>query len=211
MEIINDYSQLFDLIYKIIMIFIFGFGLYSIIFQKKGLQYSTIKDCIDIHRNILRSQQKLKANSNTKPEKHLILIRDHLGLVTDELFYMKNGYLPENISKTWIKNMINFIPIQCKGEIINKTEILTSREISDYINLDYKNKNLQSIYFKKYISLIQEGEVFSKIRNTFTLEDKMCVNMTVSLQTTKKEELVNHLWNIIVDKKKGIKIRSIHK
>ena len=197
LKFMDNYGLVIDLVYKVIMIFIFGFGLYSILFQKKGLQYSTIKDCIDIHRSILRSQQRLKINKITKPEKHKILIKDHLGLVTDELFYMKNGYLPENISKDWLRHMVNFVPIQCNGQIINEKEIFESREISEYIELDKKNKGKQNIYYADYLSLVQTGGSFNKIRNTFIIKDTLCDSLTESLKTENKQEFINYIWKKI--------------
>lgn len=197
LDFMDNYGSVIDLVYKVIMISIFVFGLYSILFQKKGLQYSTIKDCINIHRDILRNQQKLKIEENINAEEHKIFIKDHLGLVTDELFYMKKKYLGRNISKNWLRHMVDFIPIQCNDDIINEYEILNSKEISDFINLDKKDKGKDSKYYIYYTSLVKKKESFKKISKTFVIKESLYQDLESPLSPKNKQKLVECIWGNI--------------
>lgn len=55
----KDPEQVQIIISLLTLFVVFG-GLFSLIFQKKEIQFTTIQKCIEIHRNILRNQQELE-------------------------------------------------------------------------------------------------------------------------------------------------------
>ena len=89
-----DSDQLQMIISALTLLLVFA-GLFSLKYQKKEIQFTTIQKCIEIHWNILRNQQELEipgVKAKGLYAKRRILICDHLGFVTEELFYMKKGF-----------------------------------------------------------------------------------------------------------------------
>lgn len=181
-----DYLAIFDTIFSALTLIFVGIGLVSIIFQKKEIQFTTIQKCIEIHRTILRSQQELEISGLKGSKlygKRRILIRDHLGLVTEELFYMKKGYLPKQISKNWLKHMIEFIPLKCKEYVANEKAITNSKEINPF---DYN----------EYKTLANDKKSFTQINEVFQINEKLCdlyksKKLTKQLDNKKDDEQSN--------------------
>lgn len=199
-NLILQHKDAIDIIIQLLVLIFIIVGLLTLKFQKKEVHFSTVKKCIDDHRNILRKQQTYIPNENeTVNENELcILVKDHLGLINEELFYMKNGYLPKELSLDWLKDMILFVPIYIeakKGEPINEEDIKNSKEISQYINCsDLNNSN-----YDKYIQTASES--FGRIKKVFSLDDKFYkrikgVNKKVDFKDEKtREKIAKYLWN----------------
>jgi hypothetical protein len=144
-------------------------GLVTLFFQKKQIHFSTVKKCIDDFRCIVRKQQKY-SDHETNPDsiKELeILVRDHLGLVNEELFYMERKYLPDSIAKDWLMEMLEYIPVYVKdsSEVINKKNIWNSREVRQIINCNISNHETN---YEKYIKM---AKAFGKINKIFTVSE----------------------------------------
>ena len=160
----NDPDQVQAVISILTLLVVCG-GLFSLRFQKKDIQFTTIQKCIEIHRNILRNQQELEIsdlNSKILYAKRRILIRDHLGLVTEELFYMKKGYLPKQISKNWLRHMIGFVPLTYKGEVVNESKKCITG-----------SKEIKSFDYDEYIKLAKDKKIFSQINKVFEINKKI--------------------------------------
>lgn len=154
-----------QLIISTLTLIVILIGLFSLKYQKKEIQFATIQKCIEIHRNILRNQQELEI-PHLKVKglyaKRRILIRDHLGLVTEELFYMKKGYLPKQISKNWLKHMIGFVPLTYEGKVVCESE----KRIR-------KSKEIKSFDYDEYIKLANDKKTFAQIYNVFQINFKL--------------------------------------
>lgn len=195
-----------DLIVSIITLIVVTIGLLSIKFQKKEIHFSTVQKCIDDHRNILRNQQRYRIENRGKDE-HLILIRDHLGLITEELFYMREGYLPKDLSMSWIKHMIEFVPIKYEEETLNKLQIRESREISCFLKSTDKQaskatgkiEKLREKNLNEYIALASDRKSFSQINNVFGLTKKQVEQLTsannnICYNDKNTKKLLRFIW-----------------
>jgi len=110
-EMITDNQTGFiELIISSVTLIVVTVGLLGLKFQRKEIRFYTVQKCIDDHRKILRQQQHLRIKKECS-EDHLISVRDHLGLITEELFYIREGYLPKNLTMSWVRHMIEFIPL----------------------------------------------------------------------------------------------------
>lgn len=181
-------------------------GLRSILFQKKEIHFLTIQKCIDNHREILRKQQK---KSGLKGD-HIIYLRDHLGLITEELFYMRRDYLPKALAKNWIRHMIEFTPIKISGmnSIINETQIMNSKEVSYFlestINANMSNSQKEQERKKNYLEykrIVSDKKSFSQINIVFQITKEQYKklqddnNYKIKYDDKIKKRLVNYIWN----------------
>ena len=157
-------------------------GLIALSFQKKQIHFSTVKNCIDDYRCIVRKQQKydfIRIDDETARELK-ILIRDHLGLVNEELFYMERKYLPDSIAKDWIWEMLEYIPVYVKdtSEVLNKDNIWNRPEVKQYLRCGFPN---QETNYEKYLNMARE---FGKINKIF------CVNKKVAEEYKKESNKI---------------------
>jgi hypothetical protein len=199
LEILYPYKEGSELIIQILILIAVYLGLITLKFQKKEVHFSTVKKCIDNHRDILRNQQRCKTNPNEVNEQ-LILVRDHLGLVNEELFYMKSDYLPRKLSKDWLMHMINFIPLY-KGDDqknpLNEISIKRSKELGPFVNSSSSNSNNYETY------LLTAEESFGRINQVFRISNKRYKKLfgnTKSLNfndSETKKKIVKALWHNI--------------
>ena len=145
--------------------------------------------------------------NKSKIKRVSILTIDHLGLINEELFYMKKGYLPKKLSKDWLRDMIEFVPIYVKSkegrilleEPINKEQIKKSKEIKQFINSSTSTNN----NYEKYISTAEES--FGRINNVFKIDEVFYkklnrANGKIVFNKKNKERLVNYFWINIKNK-----------
>lgn len=109
-------GDLVDLLTAILLIS----GLVVIYQNKKQRHFQTIRECIKDYREIIRKEQHLNPLDLKESR---ILAMDHLGLINEELFYIKKGYLPSSIARTWIRNMIQYVPVFYGNKVINCDQI----------------------------------------------------------------------------------------
>lgn len=205
--ITSDQAGFYELIVSIITLIIVTLGLLSIRFQKKEIRFLTIQKCVTDHRDILRNQQKYCIENKEKNE-HLILIRDHLGLITEELFYMKEGYLPKDLSLNWLRHMIEFVPITKGTYILNKPKIKSSKEISYFLNctdkqaIGNRNKNnLREDNYNIYTELVSDKKSFCQINNVFELHNHQIKKLefddknNIKYNDKNVKKLVHFIWN----------------
>lgn len=203
----HDPFQVWQFVVAVLTLIVLFVGLLGISFQKKEIHFYTVQKCIDDHRKILRKQQKSKIKNKTKDE-HLILIRDHLGLITEELFYMRRGYLPKELSKSWIGHMIEFVPIYFNCHVINEEQIKKSREIScflesgdNHLNKPNKLMALRKKNFEKYIELASDRGSFPQINDVFRLNKEQFYNLDINgghsipYNEKNKKIIVQYVWD----------------
>ncbi len=215
----SDQAGFYDLIVSMLTFLAVTIGLLSIRFQKKEIRFSTIQKCVNDHRNILRNQQKYSIKNKGKNE-HLILLRDHLGLITEELFYMREGYLPKNLSLNWLRHMIEFVPIKQGKRVLNKFQIEESKEISYFLkctdnqaNIDIDKFLLREENYQKYIELASDKKSFSQINDIFELSMTQISKLELDNKNNIKDndknvkKLVHFIWknnNIKKNRKRNI-------
>ena len=177
-------------------------GLIALSFQKKQIHFSTVKKCIDDYRNIVRQQQRYCYNTkNQRNTKELeILARDHLGLVSEELFYMEKNYLPKPIAKEWLADMIRYIPIYTRENPdapINKSEIHKSKELKQFIYC------WNSGYSNNYDKYLETAKSFKKVHRKFKIDEKILTMLDgdkedIDLENPKNRQIiVNNIWSNI--------------
>lgn len=180
-------GELQVIISALTLLVVFG-GLFSLKYQKKEIQFTTIQKCIEIHRNILRNQQELEipdVKAKGLYAKRRILICDHLGLVTEELFYMKKGYLPKQISKNWLEHMIGFVPLTYEGKVVDES-----------VKSIKKSKEIKFFDYNEYINLAKDKKTFTQIYKVFEINYKL-YNLIESKEMDNplvRKRLVNYLF-----------------
>lgn len=151
-------------------------GIIGLYLHKKQIYFTTIRKCIEDYRKIVRGQQFCEENhTDEKIDPNYIYILDHLGLVNEELFYMKMGYLPRNISLDWLKNMMMYIPIYRKGDTekpINESLIFKSAELKKYCQKPNANDS------RKCYLYLEKVKQFSMIKKSFIISDKFYDSLT---------------------------------
>jgi len=103
-------------------------GVYQITINRKQLYNNTISRCIDAFRKI----------DFTKLYVDEVVVKGYVEILAEELFYIKNDYIPKDVAYEWIDGMIDFVPIwNTHDELLNpgkcipllvskRTELLSS-------------------------------------------------------------------------------------
>ena len=103
-------------------------GLITIRWSRKQSHFNAVLACNDMFRRIVRKQQNLRGRRLAKRE---ILFRDHLGLVSEEIFYMKQGVLPSSVAYSWLADMPRRIPVyDAPGKTLLNADLLKEGENS---------------------------------------------------------------------------------
>ncbi len=142
-------------------------GIISINLTRRQHFYTTVQACQQSYVNIVRKQQLLdlkKATLSSKEfyDRHLILYRDHLGLINEELFYMRNGNLPKRIACAWLGEMLKRIPVYGNGNILLNEELLIigeNKTLANY-NIEMLEKTYRDFHSIANLFNIKSGELF---------------------------------------------------
>lgn len=207
-----------DFVEVLTLILLFS-GVIALFFHQKQIHFSTVKKCIDDYRKIVRNQQSFNKSETDKKKikKLFILVKDHLGLVNEELFYMKKGYLPKNLSMDWLNNMLNFIPIYKTdtkripvGKPINERAVRNSQELIQFCESD--NLNEEENNYDAYLNSIKS---FGKINRVFKISEKAynklekpskdssLIHGEIELTKKNSKTLLKELWKNIKKIKKS--------
>lgn len=120
-----------DTAFNFIMAFSIVFGIRTFRLTSRQNNFNSVKACNDMFRAIVRKQQKLKqSKGNSQIDKHQILFRDHMGLVNEELFYIRQGILPKSIALEWLAEMPKRVPVYDKDGNMLNLELLREGENS---------------------------------------------------------------------------------
>ena len=92
-------------------------GILTIKWNRNQSYFSSVQACNEMFRRIVRKQQKLKNNNLAK---HEILLKDHLGLISEEIFYIRQGILPPSVAYAWLADMPRRVPVyDTSGKFLN--------------------------------------------------------------------------------------------
>lgn len=116
---VETYKDLFEVISNLLTSLGFIAIVYAVFayrISKKQLHFSTMSRCISAYQG-----RFLTLSKESIPEE----IRAYLDFVNEQLFYMRNNYLPRKVSLEWLDGMIDLIPVQNRvGGILNQKSAL---------------------------------------------------------------------------------------
>lgn len=107
-------------------------GLFTAIRQlslnRKQLHLETIRYCVT-------KFQELQVNNQSD----ISVLEKYLDLCNEELFYIKNGYLPKAVAYDWLDGLLDFMPIWYNDEVVNEKHISNSKliELQPFIRQYY--------------------------------------------------------------------------
>ena len=137
--------------------------------NRKQLFLSTITKCIEDFR---RLYCEIKDPNNVSQE----ACWQYIDMTSEELFYFKHGYLPNNVAIEWVDGMIDYIPItKRKGNIINQGHCI--KELSE-------NR-------KKYLS------GFPRIINAFDVNERYNIELIYDKNAPNQDERMKERRRLI--------------
>lgn len=132
LEILDFLFKSAELLIKAIALLSIAVAVLTYVFNKKKHFFEVVQFCTKRYRDIVRLQQELEVNKNeyfeAKKEneyyqKHLIYFRDHMGLVAEEITYIRQGMLPKQVAKSWLYQMAKRVPFYQNGELANLNKL----------------------------------------------------------------------------------------
>lgn len=96
--------------------------------SRKRHYFDAVQACWKRYLNIVRQQQQLDLERDKMTEalfvkKHLILFRDHMGLVCEEISYIRQGMLPRDVAKAWLYEMAKRVPYWQHQQWANRKQL----------------------------------------------------------------------------------------
>lgn len=143
-----------DTLFNAIMALSIVFGIVTLLQTRKQNNFNSVKACNDMFRDIVRKQQVFKQEDI---DQHQMYFRDHMGLVYEELFYMRQGILPKRIALEWLAEMPKRVPVYtADGKMLN-------------LDLLYKGEN--SYLFKNHFNIVEDRmKYFEGVMRSFTID-----------------------------------------
>lgn len=131
-DTIKDFVEFIALIVGVIAV-VWGVLTYRV--TQRQFNFSVMISCIE------RFQEILPQLSSSDPEEKLLAIRRYVDLCNEELFYFKNGYIPDEVIDEWIEGMAFYLPwFDASGKNLNpKTfpEIINQNLLTGYPRIRY--------------------------------------------------------------------------
>jgi len=122
----KDLIEVFVWIFGTIAI-VYGFRQYRM--GKKQFQFDVMISCIERYQELV--PELVQKRSAFKGE--TTVINKYIDLCNEELFYFKNGYLPEEVVVEWLDGMIDILPLfDEKGININGKSIISAELLINY-------------------------------------------------------------------------------
>ncbi|WP_163710862.1 hypothetical protein [Mangrovibacterium lignilyticum] len=93
--------------------------------NRKRHYFDAIQACQKRYLNIVQQQQQLDLQQGAAPPgphyhaNHLVLFRDHMGLVCEEITYIRQGMLPRFVALSWLSAMASRVPFFVEGRWVN--------------------------------------------------------------------------------------------
>ena len=157
--------ETFTLVVDIITAFGVIVALFSLSVSMRSAYLSTIAKCTEEFRELVRKEQILCEMQSQHPDTDahlLILKRDFLGLFNEQLFYIRKGYAPKDISMEWLDTMIQYMYAKPHNDHAGLT-IDRNKDLADFNRLDHfcrfyekweantnGKKGLSNIIYRKY-------------------------------------------------------------
>ena len=170
----------FTLVQSIIAFFV------NSVSEHKKLQLKIMQNCIEQYR-------KFADNDNVSEKE----IQAYLGLINEEIYYLRKKLVPKDIGNEWLMNMINFLPLFSSenGKKIDfenpvNREILQKRK-SIFMDKDQMNK---LIPYPRIMELIVLRKGIKKIEVSTKLSEEYENYETIT--AWKKEVLEELLKNV---------------
>jgi len=159
-------------ILKILGLVSFILGIYSFNINRKKLNFSVLQSCVT------RFHDFIDVIDSEKPAPKDL--RKYVDFVNEELFYIQNDYLPQEVCEEWIDGMIDTMPIyNSKGEWLNPTK---SGEADACTTTIHEENLLQN---------------FSRVKNAFTVKSLNVENI-YSLNSILEKKARKNLIKIIL-------------
>lgn len=93
---------------------------FTLVVYRKQLYHSTLSRCIDIYR---------KDFTDLATQPTIENCNKYIDFVNEELFYMQNGFIPNDVSREWLYGIIIHFPVFING--VNGNPSNVSKVISD--------------------------------------------------------------------------------
>ena len=117
--------------------------------SRKQIHFSAMEKCINDFREIDKSSNSTDQNS---------LAKQYIELVNEEFFYLKNNYLPIEVSVEWVDGMIDYLPF------IQKTgEFHKSKELNAFSDKQATNNLLRNYPRVRKVIQLEEHIDFEKL------------------------------------------------
>lgn len=120
--------------------------------SRRSGHFSTMVKCTEDFRKIVRKMQK-------KEEKPEILKKDFLGLFNEQLFFIQNRYVPEDIAIEWLSTMYKILFGKDRNILLrfDLDDMRSFERVNDFYNYckgvqidENKSDKLKKIYKKHY-------------------------------------------------------------
>lgn len=188
---INSFKDLVEIIsYCVTIISLLGLWA-AYIFSKKQIHFTTMEKCVSNFREI------------TKPKgvPH-DMSAEYLELVSEELFYFENGYLPFLVSIEWIDGMIDYLPFYDKSkEFIESNRLDALKDKTQTIRLlrDYPrirkaiqmNEEIDFEIVRVSIEIDEEREIRKQERDKIIYAMITNLNMSWWRKIRLKQKIAN--------------------
>ncbi|MFA6342974.1 MAG: hypothetical protein WCX75_08955 [Fibrobacteraceae bacterium] len=185
----------FTLVQSIIAFFV------NSVSEHKKLQLKIMQNCIEQYR-------KFADNDNVSEKE----IQAYLGLINEEIYYLRKKLVPKDIGNEWLMNMINFLPLFSSenGKKIDfenpvNMEILQKRD-SVFTDKDEMNK---LIPYPRIMELIVLRKKIKRIEVSTNLSDEYKNYETITAWKKEVlEELLKNMKKVFPKKWKWIDLLS---
>jgi hypothetical protein len=154
---IENLKDLIEVIAWIVGAASLAFAAYTYRLNKNQLDFAVITSCTE------RFQRITTALKSSNGDEKLREIKQYIDLCNEELFYFKNGYLPQEVIDEWIDGMVFYLPHFKDGENINPSSDYISEIIQLNLLEDYPRIRRAFIVKKKY-DLTSESERAELVR-----------------------------------------------
>ena len=162
--------------------------------SRKRHYFDAVQACWKRYLDIVHKQQELdlkqaKMNKELFIQKHLILFRDHMGLVSEEISYIRRGMLPKDVALSWLYEMAKRVPYWQNSGWANQSQL----ELGDNKRLANDQPDRMFNTFKGFDGLrtlfsenFGDGERFDFPKDSSEWEDERKRFARVMLQRIRK-------------------------
>jgi hypothetical protein len=140
-------------------------GIITLIWTRKQNHFNAVQICNQMFRDLVRRQQNRLSAQTHQLE---IDFRDHLGIVGEEIFYIKNRMLPASVAFSWLSEIPRRIPVYDHlGKLINSSLLRQGENRELFVNyqgqFDGVIDNFGHIKHRFKLTLKEEKEILKKI------------------------------------------------
>ena len=179
---IESYKDFFELLVSTIGVTAILIAASSYFMNRKQHYFNVINNCVNKFQNNFAGLEKFDKKETIK----------YLDLVSEELFYMKETYIPFAISVEWIDGMLDYLPL-----------IIDNKQIFPYSKTPIE-KNLPENLFNLYPRI---RKVFSITSNNIEiLKENSKIDLTAKQHIKLRKKIVIELMTNLFSNKRKKKI-----